>query len=106
MSILKERPTFEQLLKRTQQNKHSKYKYPLIYYKRLNEQIKHHEFGDKSLDMRRRILRNQRLSNYQNEYDKIKNILEHGIAPPRLNQDYYRNRIKFSKNLGLNAVNR
>ena len=36
----KERPTFEQLLKRIQQNKHSKYKYPLEYYKRLNDQIK------------------------------------------------------------------
>ena len=56
MSIVKERPTFEQLLKRIQQNKHSTYKYPLIYYKRLNEQIKNHELRDKSLEMRRRLL--------------------------------------------------
>ena len=102
----KEGPTFEQLLKRIQPNKHSKYKYPLVYYKRLNEQIKNHELRDKSLDMRRRILRNQRLSNYQNEYDKIKGILDHVITPPGLNQEYYKNRIKFLENKGLNAVNR
>ena len=70
MSTLKESPTFEQLVKRTQQNKHSKYKYPLIYYKRLNEQIQNHEVKDKSLELRRRILRNQRIATYQTGYDK------------------------------------
>ena len=40
MSTQKEKPTFETLIKRIQQNKHLKYKYPLSYYKRLNEQIK------------------------------------------------------------------
>ena len=101
MSTLNERPTFEQLLKRFQQNKQPHYKYPLIYYKRLNEQIKNHELKDTSLDMRKRILRNQRLSNYQNEYDKIKNILDHVITPPGLTQEYYKNRINLFRNYGL-----
>ena len=56
--------------------------------------------------MRRRALRNQRLSNYQHEYDKIKGTLDHVITPPGLNQEYYKNRIKFLENMGLNAVNK
>ena len=55
--------------------------------------LKNHELRGKSLEMRRRILRNQRLFNYQNEYDKIKGILDHVITPPRLNQEYYKNGI-------------
>ena len=45
-------------------------KYLLSYYKRLDEQIRNHEMKAKSLDMRRRILKNQRSAKYQNEYDK------------------------------------
>ena len=57
MSNLREMPTVEHLIKRIKQNKHSTYTYPLAYYKRLEQQIKQHELRDKSLDMRRRILK-------------------------------------------------
>ena len=90
MSNLRERPKFESLLKRLQKKQHSNYKYPLAYYKRLEQQIKNHELRDKSLDMRRRTLKNQRLSNYQNEYDKIKGILDHIIVPTGHSLQYYR----------------
>jgi len=73
----KEIPTFENLIKLIQKNKHFEYKHLLSYYKRLDEQIRNHENRVKSLDMRRRILKNQRSANYQNEYDKIKSILDH-----------------------------
>ena len=104
MSTQREKPTFEKLIKRIHQNKHLKYKYPLSYYKRLDEQIKNHELNDKSLDMRRRILKNQRLSNYQNEYDKIKAILDHVITPKGLNPDYYKDRIKYLESMGARAI--
>ena len=96
MSNLREMPTIEHLIKRIKQNKHSKYAYPLAYYKRLEQQIKQHELRDKSLDMRRRILKNQRISNYQNEYDKIKGILDHTIVPTGHSLQYYNDRINDS----------
>ena len=103
MSNLREMPTVEHLIKRTKQNKHSKYTYPLAYYKRLEQQIKNHELRDKSLDMRRRILKNQRLSNYQNEYDKIKGILDHTIVPTGHSLQYYKDRIKYLEKMGASA---
>jgi hypothetical protein len=44
--------------------------------------------------MRRKILKNQRSHNFQNEYDKIKAMLDHVIIPKGLNPEYYQNRIK------------
>jgi hypothetical protein len=87
--------TIEHLIKRIKQNKHSTYTYPLTYYKRIEQQIKHHELRDKSLDMRRRILKNQRLSNDQNEYDKIKGIRDHIIVTTGHSLQYYKDRIKY-----------
>jgi hypothetical protein len=55
----REKPTFENLIKRIQQNKHLKDKYPLSYYKIIEQQFKHRQLQDKSLDMRRKILKNQ-----------------------------------------------
>jgi hypothetical protein len=53
--------------------------------------------------MRRRRFRNQRLSNYQHEYDKIKGILDHVITPPGLNQEYYNNE-KIFKNHAITRI--
>ena len=49
----REKPTFETLIKRIQQNKHLNYTYPLSYYKILEQQFKTRQLQDKSLDMRR-----------------------------------------------------
>ena len=100
----REKPTFENLIKRIQQNKHLKYKYPLSYYKIIEQQFKHRQLQDKSLDMRRRILKNQRSHNFQNEYDKIKAMLDHVIIPKGLNPEYYENRIKYLEKMGASAV--
>ena len=62
-STNKEIPTFETLIKLIQKNKHFKYKYPLSYYKRLDEQIRNHENRVKSLDTRGRILKNRPRNN-------------------------------------------
>ena len=99
----KEIPTFENLIKLIQKNKHFEYKYPLSYYKRLDEQIRNHENRVKYLDMRRRILKNQRSSNYQNEYDKVKSILDHVTLPKGLNPEYYKNRFKYLEDMGAHA---
>ena len=50
----REKPTFENLIKRIQQNKHLNYKYPLSYYKIIEQQFKHRQLQGKSLDMRRK----------------------------------------------------
>ena len=50
--------------------------------------------------MRRRILKNQRSHNFQNEYDKIKAMLDHVIIPKGLNPEYYQNRIKYLEKNG------
>ena len=96
----REKPTFENLIKRIQQNKHLKYKYPLSYYKILEQQFKNRQLHDKSLDMRRGILENQRSHNFQNEYDKIKAMLYHVITPKGFNPEYYENRIKYLEKWG------
>jgi hypothetical protein len=100
----REKPTFENLIKRIQQNKHLKYKYPLSYYKVLEQQFKHRQVQDKSVDMRRRILKNQRISNYQNEYDKIKGILDHTIVPTGHSLQYYKDRIKYLEKNGRECI--
>ena len=71
-----------------------------MYYKILEQQFKHRQLQDKSLDMRRRILKNQRSHNFQNEYDKIKAMLDHVIIPKGLNPEYYENRIKYLEKWG------
>jgi len=54
--------------------------------------------------MRRRILKNQRSHNFQNEYDKIKAMLYHVITPKGLNPEYYENRIKYLEKMGASVV--
>ena len=98
------KPSFEHLIKRIQQNKHLTYKYPWSYYRILEQQFKHRQLPDKSLVMRRRILKNQRSHNFQNEYDKIKAMLFLVITPKGLNPEYYENRIKYLEKMGASAV--
>ena len=76
MHNYREKTSFEDLIKNIQQNKYSKYKYSMGYYKKINEQLEAHKAKGKSIQMRRNILKAQQLANYQNEYDKIRSILE------------------------------
>ena len=76
----RQKPSFEEIIKNIQQNKYSKYKYPMEYYKQLKQQVEAHETKGKSLQMRRNIIKAQQLANYQNEYDKIRSILEQSIT--------------------------
>ena len=76
----KEMPSFDAVIKSIQHNKYSKYRYPMDYYKRLKEQVDAHGTKAKSLQMRRNIIKAQKLANYQNEYDKIRSILEQSIT--------------------------
>ena len=71
---------YEDMIKNIQQNKYSNYKYPMRYYKRINEQLEAHKSKGKSIQMRRNIIKAQQLANYQNEYDKIRSILEQSIT--------------------------
>ena len=61
----KERPSFEAIIKSIQQNKYSKYKYPMEYHKRLKEQVEAHETEATSLQIMRNIIKAQQLANYQ-----------------------------------------
>ena len=53
--------------------------------------------------MRRRIFKNQRISNYQNDYDKIKGILDHTIVPTGHSLQYYKDRINYLEKMGAGA---
>jgi len=76
----KERPSFETIIKSIQQNKYSRYKYQMEYYKRLKEQVEAHETKGKSLHTRRNITKAQQLAHYQHEYDKIRSIWDQSIT--------------------------
>ena len=80
MHNYREKTAFEDMIKNIQQNKYSKYKYPMGYYKKINEQLEAHKAKGKSIQMRRNIIKAQQISNYQNEYDKIRSILEQSIT--------------------------
>lgn len=80
MHNYREKTAFEDMIKNIQQNKYSKYKYPIRYYKKINEQLEAHNAKGKSIQMRRNIIKAQQISNYQNEYDKIRSILEQSIT--------------------------
>ena len=98
-----ERPSLETLIKSIQQHKYSKYKYPMEYYKRLKEQVEAHETKGKSLQMQRNIIKAQQLANYQNEYDKIRGILDQSITKRirgQTNRNYERKKKKILENLG------
>ena len=71
---------YEDLIKNIQQNKYSNYKYPLGYYKKINEQLEAHKAKGNSIHMRKNIIKAKNLSNYQNEYDKIRSILEQSLT--------------------------
>ena len=75
------------------------------YYKRLKEQVEAHETKGKSLQMRRNIIKAQQLANYQNEYDKIRSILDQSITKRTRGQsdlNYERTKKKILSTLGAN----
>ena len=120
-----ERPSLETLIKSIQQHKYSKYKYPMEYYKRLKEQVEAHETKGKSLQMQRNIIKAQQLANYQNEYDKIRYILDKSITKRTrgqndrnyerqkknnfdklgANEEYLKQRKEHLEKLGAKAIN-
>ena len=68
------------------------------YYKRLKEQVEAHETKGKSLPIRRNIIKAQQLASYQNEYDKIRSILDQSITKRTRghnNRNYERRKNKF-----------
>ena len=75
------------------------------YYKRLKEQVEAHETKAKSLQMRRNIIKAQQLANYQNEYDKIRSILDQSITKRtrgQSNRNYERKKKNILDGLGAN----
>ena len=95
------------------------------YYKRLKEQVEAHETKGKSLQMQRNIIKAQQLANYQNEYDKIRYILDSSITKRTrgqtdrnyerrkkinfdklgANEEYLKQRKEHLEKLGAKAIN-
>ena len=52
MHNYREKTAFEDMIKNIQQNKYSKYKYPMGYYKKINEQYEYvNEYFDKGVSI-------------------------------------------------------
>ena len=47
----------------------------LVYYKRIHDEIKARKTRSSLIHLRKKWLEKQRVSNYQNEYDRIRGIL-------------------------------
>jgi len=75
----------------------------LNYYKRQRDIIKAHETKAALTRLRKEWLQKQIQTNYQNEYDRIRNILENGKLPGQT-RAHLENRIKDLKKLGLQAL--
>ena len=121
----RERPSFEEIIKKIHQNKYNKYKYPMEYYKRLEEHVEAHETKGKSLQMQRNIIKAQQLATYQNEYAKIRYILDSSITKRTrgqtdrnyerrkkinfdklgANEEYLKQRKEHLEQLGATAIN-
>ena len=75
------------------------------YYKRLKEQVEAHETKGTSLQMQRNTIKAQQLANYQNEYDKIRYILDTSITKRtrgQTNRNYERRKKNNFDKLGAN----
>lgn len=75
----------------------------LNYYKRQRDIIKAHETKAALSRLRKEWLQKQIQTNYQNEYDRIRNILENGKLPGQT-RAHLENRQKKLKELGLQAL--
>ena len=47
------------------------------YWKRVKHMMEMHENKEKSIHFRKKLLQDQTMANYQNEYERIRGALEH-----------------------------
>ena len=75
----------------------------LHYYKRLKEQLEAHTTKASSNALRRRWLKRQKVANYQNEHERLRNALASGsiLGGARVNAQ---ERVDYLKTLGATAV--
>lgn len=75
----------------------------LNYYKRQRDIIKAHETKAALSRLRKEWLQKQIQTNYQNEYDRIRGILQNGKLPGQT-RAHLENRKEELKKLGLQAL--
>ena len=101
----RERPSFEEIIKKFNKINIVTINIQWDIIKRLKEQVETHETKGTSLQIRRNIIKAQPLANYQNEYDKIRSILDQSITKrTRYQSDasYERKKKKILGKLGAN----
>ena len=55
-------------------------KHNLAYYKRVQKEIDAHKTKASLITLRRQWLEKQKINNYQNEYDRVRSVLNNSIT--------------------------
>ena len=61
------------------QNREDAIKNRIHYWHRVKHMMEMHEMKAKSIHFRKKLLEDQTISNYQNEFDKIRGALAHSV---------------------------
>ena len=77
----------------------------LHYYKNLQKQINAHQTKASSASLREHFKERQKVTNYQNEYDRIRSVVDHSVIKKGPNTvDLLQKRIKDLEKLGAKAI--
>ena len=77
----------------------------LHYFKNLQKQINAHQTKASSAHLRKQWLDRQKVTNYQNEYDRIRGVVAQSIFKTGPNTvDLLKKRMKTLEDLGAHAV--
>jgi hypothetical protein len=79
----------------------------LSYYKTIQKQLDAHQTKAASIHLRKQWIEKQKISNYQNEYDRIRGIIDQNIikAGPNTNEKLEK-RAKHLKELGAQIIDK
>lgn len=61
-------------------------KHNLAYYKRVQKEIDAHKTKASLITLRRQWLEKQKINNYQNEYDRVRSVLNNSITGELTNE--------------------
>lgn len=74
----------------------------LDYYRHLKDLVEGHRAKARSLEFRNKLIREQKAKNYQMEYDRLRNVINHGVGPG-LTTTHLENRKRELERLGAQA---
>ena len=80
------------------------YKSQLSHYKHVQNLLDAHATKEKSIMFRKNILERQKISNYQNEYDRLRGVLSRTVLPDGMTKRRLKERQQALEKMGALVI--